>query len=188
MSADPARFTFPSRLLHWVMASMVLAMLFIGIGMAASVSGRYEVLVSVHKPLGIAILILVLVRLVNRCFNSPPALPDSIPALQRAMARASHILLYALMLALPLIGWAMLSAERYPIILYGPIHLPPILPHNVKLYASLRSLHTCLAYLLVFTFLAHLGAALYHGLIRRDGVFQSMASTRRYTTPRNPSG
>ena len=59
MSADSARFPLPSRLLHWVMAAMILIMLFIGIGMAASVSGRYEVLVSIHKPLGIAILILV---------------------------------------------------------------------------------------------------------------------------------
>ena len=179
MSADSARFPLPSRLLHWVMAAMILMMLFIGIGMAASVSGRYEVLVSVHKPLGIAILILVVVRLVNRRFNSPPALPDSIPPLQRVTAKASHLLLYALMLALPLVGWAMLSAERYPIILYGPIHLPPILPFNVKLYASLRSVHTYLAYLLFLTFLAHLGAALYHGLIRRDGVLESMASMRR---------
>jgi cytochrome b561 len=179
MSADTTWFPLLSRLLHWVMAAMILAMLFIGIGMAASVSERYEVLVSVHKPLGIAILVLVLVRLVNRRFNSPPPLPNSIPPLRRVIAKASHVLLYALMFVLPLVGWAMLSAERYPIILYGPIQLPPILPYNVELYASLRSLHAYLAYLLFLTFLAHLGAALYHGLIRRDGVLESMASTRR---------
>jgi cytochrome b561 len=179
MSADTTRFPLLSRLLHWVMAAMILAMLFIGIGMAASVSERYQVLVSVHKPLGIAILVLVLVRLVNRRFNSPPPLPNSIPPLQGVIAKASHVLLYALMFVLALVGWAMLSAERYPIILYGPIQFPPILPYNVELYASLRSLHTYLAYLLFLTFLAHLGAALYHGLIRRDGVLESMASMRR---------
>jgi cytochrome b561 len=179
MSAESARYAFTSRLLHWVTAPMILAMLFIGIGMAATVSDRYRVLVSVHKPLGIAILVLVLVRLVNRWFNKPPTLPDSMPALQRVAAKASHVLLYALMFSLPLVGWAMLSAERYPIILYGPIQLPPMLPYNIKLYASLRSLHTYLAYLLFLTFLAHLGAALYHGLIRRDAVFAGMASTRQ---------
>jgi len=82
------------------------------------------------------------------------------------------------MVAMPLVGWGMLSAERYPIELYGPLQLPSILPHNVALYAWLRSLHTYLAYLLFFTFLAHFGAALFHGLIRRDGVFESMASWR----------
>jgi cytochrome b561 len=157
---------------------MILAMLFIGIGMVATVSKRYELLVSIHKPLGIAILILAVVRLVNRRLNPPPALPDTVPPVQRWAAEGSHILLYALMIAMPLVGWGMLSAERYPIVLYGPLQLPSILPHNVALYAWLRSLHTFLAYLFFFTFLAHFGAALFHGLIRRDGVLESMASWR----------
>src|SRR5919197_1131600 len=79
------------------------------------------------------------------------------------------------MIMMPLVGWGMLSAARYPIVLYGPVQLPPILPHDLTLYAWLRELHTVLAYLLFATFLAHFGAALYHGLIRRDGVFGSMA-------------
>ena len=59
MTAYAARFPILSRLLHWLMAAMILAMLFIGIGMVATVSKRYELLVSIHRPLGIAILILV---------------------------------------------------------------------------------------------------------------------------------
>jgi cytochrome b561 len=73
----------------------------------------------------------------------------------------------------------MLSAARYPIVLFGSLRLPPILPHDPMLYASLRQLHTDLAYLLIALFLVHLGAALLHGLIRRDGVFESMASWGR---------
>lgn len=72
----------------------------------------------------------------------------------------------------------MLSAGGYPIVLYGPLHLPSILPQNATVYAALRGLHTVLAYLLFVTFLAHLAAALFHGLIRRDGVLESMASWR----------
>jgi cytochrome b561 len=72
----------------------------------------------------------------------------------------------------------MLSAARYPIVLYGPLRLPPILPHDLTLYAWLRDLHTGLAYLFFATFLAHFAAALFHGLIRRDGVLASMASWR----------
>jgi cytochrome b561 len=171
-----ARFAAASRLLHWLMAPMIIAMLFIGVGMAASVSRRYDLLVSIHRPLGIAILALCVARIVNRFINPPPDLPDTVPSLQRFVARASHIVLYALMLIMPLVGWGMLSASRYPIVLYGPVRLPAILPHDVTLYASLRELHTVLAYLLFATFLAHFGAALYHGLVRRDGVFGSMAS------------
>jgi cytochrome b561 len=170
------RFAGPSRLLHWLMAPMIIAMLFIGVGMAASVSRRYDLLVSIHRPLGIAILLLCVARIVNRFINPPPDLPDTVPPLQRFAAKASHIALYALMLIMPLVGWGMLSAARYPIVLYGPVRLPPILPHDLILYAWLRELHTGLAYLLFAAVLLHLGAALYHGLIRRDGVFGSMAS------------
>jgi cytochrome b561 len=189
MSAHQARFSAPSRVLHWLMAAMILAMLFIGVGMAASVSERYNLLVSIHRPLGIAILVLVVIRFCNRLINPPPPLPDTLPPVQRLAARASHILLYALMFAMPLIGWGMLSAARYPIVLYGPVQLPPILPQSLTLYAGLRHLHTYLAYLFFATFLAHLGAALFHGLIRRDGVLESMASWRLGAIgKRGPSG
>ena len=173
-----ARFPAASRLLHRLMAPMIVAMLFIGVGMAASLSARYELLVSIHRPLGIAILVLCLLRIVNRLINPPPELPETIPSAQRFAAKASHILLYALMFIMPLVGWGMLSAARYPIVLYGPLRLPPILPHDLTLYAWLRDLHTGLAYLFFATFLAHFGAALFHGLVRRDGVFASMASWR----------
>jgi cytochrome b561 len=171
-----ARFPAASRLLHWLMAAMIVAMLFIGVGMAASVSNRYELLVSIHRPLGFAIFVLCVARIANRLINPPPELPDTVPILQRFAAKASHIVLYALMFIMPLVGWGMLSAARYPIVLYGPLRLPPILPHDLTLYAWLRDLHTDLAYLLFATFLAHFGAALYHALIRRDGVFGTMAS------------
>ncbi|MDB5406689.1 MAG: cybB [Rhodospirillales bacterium] len=181
MNGHGARFSLQSRLLHWAMAAMILAMLFIGIGMAASVSERYRFLVAIHRPLGIAILVLAVIRIVNRLIKPPPALPDTLPVAQRLAAKASHLLLYALMLAMPLVGWGMLSAERYPIVLYGTLQLPPILPHSVILYAWLRQLHTDLALLLFATILAHLGAALFHALIRRDGVWESMASWRQET-------
>jgi hypothetical protein len=79
------------------------------------------------------------------------------------------------MFIMPLVGWGMLSAARYPIVLWGFWELLPILPHGLAPYAWLRPPHTDLAYLLFATFLAHLRAGLFHGLIRRDGVLASMA-------------
>jgi cytochrome b561 len=181
---SPARFPASSRFLHWLMAIMVL-LLFIGIGMVATESTRYHVLVSIHKPLGIAILVLVIIRIANRLLNPPPPLPASVPRWQRMAAEGSHYLLYALMFSMPLIGWGMLSAEPYPIVLVGSLRLPPILAQNATLYAELRQLHTVLAYLFFFTFLVHFGAALLHGLVRRDGVFESMASFGR-NSPKRP--
>jgi len=166
-------FPLLSRLLHWTMALLILAMLFIGVAMVASLSD-YHRLVAIHRPLGILLLVLVAVRLINRLLSPPPPLPPAMPAVLRLAAEASHWLLYALMFAVPMVGWAMLSAAGYPIQLVGAVHLPPILPHDRALYAILRPAHTVLAFLLFATFLAHLGAALTHALVFKDGVFRSM--------------
>jgi cytochrome b561 len=173
----PARTHFSplARLLHWTMAPLIVAMLFIGVGMVASVSHAHNTLVAIHKPLGIALLLLVVLRAAVRITRGTPPLPADMVTPQRIAAKASHLVLYALMVAMPLIGWAMLSAAGYPVTLYGPLHLPPIAPHNVELFALLRTLHTWLAFALFATVLLHLAAALFHGLIRRDGVFSSMA-------------
>ncbi|WP_027132411.1 cytochrome b [Geminicoccus roseus] len=169
-----ARFTAPARLLHWVMAVLILAMLFIGVGMVSTVSTRYPMLLAIHRPLGICILVLALVRLAWRLGQPAPPLPADLPAVQRAVARLSHYLLYALMIALPLVGWGMLSAQDYPIVLAPGLHLPPILPADPMLYANLRAAHEVLAYLFFAAILGHAAAALMHGLVRRDGVFSSM--------------
>ncbi|MFL9902663.1 cytochrome b [Paraburkholderia fungorum] len=164
-----------ARILHWTMAPLIIAMLFIGVGMVATVSHAHDTLIAIHKPLGIALLLLVIVRAGVRFTGGSPPLPDNMPASQRIAAKASHWVLYALMAAMPLIGWAMLSAAGYPITLYGPLHLPPIAPHDNGLFAALRALHSWLAFALFATVLLHLAAALFHGLIRRDGVLSSMA-------------
>jgi cytochrome b561 len=172
--SNPIRqFTAFSRLLHWTMAAMVLTMLGVGVAMVASLAD-YHALVSVHRPLGIAILALVVVRSVNRLLNPPPPFPDSMSRAERLAAKASELTLYGLMFALPLVGWGMLSAARYPIVLYGSLHLPNILPHDAALYAQFRRAHTVLAYLFFLMFLAHFGAVLFHTLVVRDGLLGRM--------------
>ena len=168
------RFNLLARFLHWTMAVLILAMLLIGLGMVSTVSPRYHELLSIHRSIGVVILVLVAVRLLNRILNPPPPLPPDLPSWQKILANLSHQLLYALMFLLPLVGWAMLSAAGYPIMLFGSVHLSPILPHDVRIYALLRAVHTDLALLLFAVFVAHLGAALFHALIRRDSVLQSM--------------
>jgi cytochrome b561 len=91
------------------------------------------------------------------------------PTIRKAPASPARSLI-----AMPLIGWSMLSAGGYPIVFYGSIHLPKIAPHNDELYAFLRGTHTILAFVSFATILLHVGAALFHALIRRDGVFPSI--------------
>src|SRR3984893_15553561 len=173
MPTERRQFTAFSRLLHWTMAVMVLTMLCIGVTMVASLA-NYHVLVSIHRPLGTAILILVVVRFVNRQLTVLPPFPATMSRAERLAATASELTMYGLMFVLPLVGWGLLSAARYPIVLFGSVHLPFILPHDAMLYAHLRRTHTILAYLFFFTFIAHFGAILFHTLVVRDGMLQRM--------------
>jgi cytochrome b561 len=177
MTTNQQQFTVSMRFFHWLMAAMVLAMLGIGVAMVASLAD-YHGLVSIHRPLGILILILVVIRFVNRQFSIMPPFPATMSSQERFIAHESEILLYTLLFVQPLVGWGMLSAARYPIVLYGPLHLFPILPHSVMLYAALRKAHTVLAYLLFLAFIAHFGAVLFHTLVLRDRLFNRMAPWR----------
>lgn len=170
----PSRFVLPARILHWLMAVLIFAMLLIGAGMISTTTGRYPELLAWHRPIGIAILILAVARLIVRLTHKPPALPADLPAIQVAVAKGSHYLLYALMIAMPLIGWAMQSAGGYPVVLWKGVVLFPILLHDIEFYGWLRRAHGLLAYAFFLLILAHLAAALFHGLIRKDGVFRSM--------------
>jgi cytochrome b561 len=163
-----------SRILHWLMALLLLAMLFIGVTMVASL-GNYHKLVAIHRPLGIMIFVLAIIRIINRMLTTLPPFPPTMSPAERRIATASERLLYTLMVALPLVGWGMLSAGNYPIVMFGPVHLPPILPANPMLYAALRRTHTALAYGLFLAFLGHLGAVLFHTLIVRDRLLNRMA-------------
>lgn len=181
MSPAP-RFVPLARLLHWLMAALLLSQLLIGVAMMASLTLRPP-LIALHRPLGLALLVLVLVRLWVRRRHPPPALPVDLPRWQATAARASHLLLYALMLALPLLGWALTSAAGNAVLLPGGVPLPAIAPHDPVLYGWLRDAHGLLAWLLFATVLGHVAAALHHAWIRRDGVFEAMAGGRRTSPP-----
>ncbi|MET0408684.1 MAG: cytochrome b [Hyphomicrobium sp.] len=175
MTTIPQRFTPLQRALHWLMAICILSMLFIGVGMVSTIMPKYLTLVSIHKSLGIAILVLALLRLAVRLRFGAPPLPRDLPEPMKLAAELSHYALYALMIGMPLIGWAMMSAANYPIIIFGGLHLPPILPQSDSLHALLWNAHYYLAFAFFALVLLHIAAALFHALIRRDGVFETMA-------------
>ena len=82
------------------------------------------------------------------------------------------------MIAMPLIGWAMVSAAGLPVVMWGGVRLPAILPQSDGLHAILWDAHRVIAYLLFALIVLHVSAALMHALIRRDGVFEAMAGGR----------
>ena len=141
MNNSPTQFALRSRILHWLMAIMLLAMLFIGVTMVSSL-GDYHKLVAVHRPLGIMILILAVIRIINRKFTTLPPFLPTMSQRERRIVMAMEKLLYTLMFALPLVGWGMLSAGHYPIVMFGSVHLPAILPVNPEgLFCLAKNAH-----------------------------------------------
>ena len=139
MSSSGMQFNVLQRLLHWLMAACILAMFFIGVGMVSTIMPKYVALLVTHRTLGITILVLALIRLGVRARYGAPPLPLDLPEPMKLAAQLSHYALYALMIGMPLIGWAMLSAGAYPVVLYGNIRLPAILPQSDALaYAALE--------------------------------------------------
>jgi cytochrome b561 len=177
MTTSRKRFTVPQRLLHWLMAICILAMLFIGVGMVSTVTPKYLSLVQIHKPLGITILVLALIRLTLRIVYRAPALPADLPEPIKLAANLSQYIFYVLMIGMPLIGWGMLSAASYPVVLFGSVHLPSILPLSPSLHTLLWHAHYYLAFAFFAFILMHVSAILFHKLIRNDGVFETMATT-----------
>ncbi|MEE6178241.1 cytochrome b [Mycobacterium sp. 050134] len=173
-TAAPTRFALPSRILHWLMAPMVIAQLLIGVAMIASLA-CYPLLLAVHRPLGILILVFAVVRLANRLTHRLPPFLATMSAAERRIATWSEYLLYALLLAQPLVGWAMLSAARFPVTLVGPLRLPGITPHSLDLYAMLREVHGLLGLLLFLAFTAHVCAVVFHTVGLRDRLLDRMA-------------
>ncbi|PRH89634.1 cytochrome B [Labrys okinawensis] len=174
MRAAIGSFSILQRLLHWVMAICILAMLFIGVAMVRTIGPDYLSLISLHKSLGVAILVLALLRLAVRLKRGAPPLPGDLPAPMKLAAHLSHLAFYLLMIGMPLIGWAMMSAAGYPIVLAGGLRLPPILPASREMHALLWNTHFYLAMAFFALVLVHIAAALFHLLVRRDEVFRQM--------------
>lgn len=175
MTAMPHRFSLAQRLLHWLMAVCIIAMLFIGVGMVSSVEPKYLPLISIHKTLGVTLLVLVLIRLALRLYYGAPPLPVDLPAPIKLGARLSHVALYGLMIAMPLLGLGMLWAAAYPVVLAGGVVIPALLPQSDGVHTLLWNAHFYLAFAFFALVLLHIAAALFHALVRRDGVFETIA-------------
>lgn len=169
-----ARYPALSRWLHWGMALLIIGMVFVGTAMVDSVATWQPAAVQLHKWLGLSLLVLVALRLWQRLRHPAPPLPADLPRLQALGARGAHVALYALMIAMPLVGWAMQGAAGTPVVLPGGWVLPALVAPDLATYGLLRDAHAVLAYALFALVLLHAGAGLYHGLVRRDGVLESM--------------
>lgn len=167
-------YSLAARMIHWAMALLLISLLFAGLAMVQSLEPWHLTLLSLHKSFGVLALVLAIIRLVLRIVQQQPDLPASVPHWQQRIAQLSHFFLYAAMFAMPLSGYLMQSAAGRPVSVFGLFTLPNITSVNMELYGFLREMHGLIAWGLILLVLVHMGAALHHGLIKRDGVLESM--------------
>jgi cytochrome b561 len=173
VSAPASRYSAGTRVLHWLAAALVFTTLIVGFTLANSL-GSYPVVLGLHKALGATVFVLFVIRVANRLTHRAPALPPTVGRFERLAVAGSELGLYVLLLAQPLIGWAMLSASGVPVTILGSIRLPAIAPVDAQIYGVLRNAHSVLAYVLVVLIAVHVSAVLLHTLTLRDAMLQRM--------------
>ena len=172
-AAGPNMFTAPSRIFHWLTAVLIFAALRIGFTMVNWLAG-YAALRVIHMSIGALVLLVVVLRMINRARHHPPAWPPTIGRREGKFVIWSERVLYALLLAQPLAGWAMVSASGTPVRVFGALRLPPIAPFNIEVFSVLREAHSIMAYLLVAVVAAHVSAVLAHTIVLGDGMLRRM--------------
>jgi cytochrome b561 len=175
-AAVPA-YTVTARILHWATASLVLLMLPLGLVIANNWGGPLQdQLYDLHRSIGALIIPIILARVVYRWTHPPAPLPDDIPVLQQLAANATHWALYALLIAQPFVGWIGTSAYRATIVVFGLFELPPIWPEDRAFSDRVLFVHGLIGLTIALLLAAHIGAALHHHFVRRDGILMRMIS------------
>lgn len=172
------RYGFAARLLHWLVAVLVIVQIPVGLymvarGEATNFDALTGHLYDLHKMTGFTLLWLMVLRILVRVTRGAPPPVATLTPFERTASSAVHHLLYVLLLIVPLLGWAGISA--YPALnIFGLFNLPAILPANQPLANKILSVHGLLAVLLGVLALLHIAAALQHRFIKRDGVLRRM--------------
>ncbi len=176
MSAHLTRYRTPARLFHWTMALLVLLMIPAGAIMIREGISRdiQNTLFIFHKNVGVLILFLVIARLVFRLLNPPPPLPADMPDVQKRIAGATHLALYAFLFLMPIAGYVRVKAGGFPIETLDALGVPSLVPRSDALAEVAKSVHYAGSLAITAVVLLHVGAAIYHGVVRKDGVFSRM--------------
>ncbi|MEM8790268.1 MAG: cytochrome b [Pseudomonadota bacterium] len=172
-----------ARLLHWSSGAVILYMLWLGVYMTEFVTDIYAQfgLFQTHKSWGFVAFVLGALRLLWRAVNPTPALPDGMKGWEITASRISHISLYVLMIAMPISGWLMSSAsplqDAYGIknMVFEVFEYPdPFVPGSETLETVFKLIHKGCAIAIALIVVTHVGAALKHQFVAKDGLLRRM--------------
>ncbi len=163
-----------ARLLHWVMALGIIVNGAWGLWMVGLAPSMKKInIFALHKSIGLTLLALALLRLAWRMIDRHPQ-AEPAPRWQHLAARATHVGLYGLILAIPLSGWWFNSASGYPLQWFKRFNLPALGSHDSGLASIALAMHQYLFWLLIVVLVLHIGAALKHHYLDRDNTLARM--------------
>ena len=176
-------------MLHWTIATLIIFNLAVGSVMESIPRPTRSLFVATHAMAGVLVLVLSLVRVLWRLTHRPPPLAADMSALERGLAHAVHYALYLMMLVMPLIGWAILSAHPsqpgHGIPLLGPLELPPFGfisrwqdPFQKLMHDRFVGLHEAGGWIMFGLLLLHVAGALKHQWIDKHAELARMGVGR----------
>ncbi len=176
------RYTGVAVALHWLMALIIIGNLIGGLTLDLFIDNADPdmkalggTIIGLHKALGISVIALTVVRICWRLANPPPPLPAHMTALERGLARATHLGFYALMLALPLTGWTLASTGKVarPVDMFGLFSVPALpLPHALQ--GLFGKSHALFGWVMLATLTLHVLAVVKHKIFDRDNLLARM--------------
>ena len=163
-----------SKAFHWLIVLLIINQWWIA-DRAEELKGlaKLEAL-AWHKSFGMTILMLAVLRLIWRLANPTPDLTTETKPWERVLARISHVLLYALIFAMPLTGWMMSSAKNYPVSWFKLFQFPDLVAPAEQTFRQMHDLHHLLFSVLVCVALLHIAGALKHHFIDKNDVLKRM--------------
>jgi cytochrome b561 len=175
MRSSRFRYGIMAQLLHW------LTVVLVGTAYIVSPGGREERIYSAafdfarqtHETVGIVVFALVLLRVSWRLLEPAPR-PAPMAPWMRYSASATHLALYALLLAIPLTAIVGAWLEAHPLTIFGIGNVEPMLPQNHNLGQSIAHIHTILGNVIIWLAGLHAAAALFHHFVLRDDTLRSM--------------
>lgn len=175
----PTGYGAPARSFHWLTVALLIIQFAVAWTMPEIHRGvTPDRLINLHLSFGTLILLVVLARLAWRATHPVPLVRDGVPAWQYLAAEATHLALYALLLVIPLLGWANASGRGWDIVLFGLLPLPPIMAVNSPIARAAGDIHVLFCYLLLGLVALHVAAGLFHHFVRHDDTLRRMLPRR----------
>ncbi len=169
-----------SKFLHWLTALLIFGLLPMGFLLEDLPEGPIQNLgYDLHRSFGFIVLLLAAARIAVRKIWGVPEAYAGLSTFERRASTATHHTLYLLLVLTPVLGWAATSAYPVTISVFWLFNLPPLAPQSEALSKVLFKLHELAAIGMILLLVGHMGGALMHRLIKRDGVMERMLPARK---------